>query len=52
VSELAFKEWLRIKQETDKEKKEDTLKVERKAQKQKRKEKAVSKKPPVPYEAW
>ena len=53
-SEIAFREWLRIKEETDKEKKEEALKTERKSQKLKRKEndKAENKKPPVPYDAW
>ena len=56
TSEVAFKEWLRVKEETDKEKKEEALKTERKTQKLKRKEndgkKDAAKKPPVPYDAW
>ena len=55
TSEMAFKEWLKIKAETDKEKKEEKLAEERKKEKEKRKEtekKIEHKKPPVPYEVW
>ena len=51
IASKAFEQWLVIKAEKEKEKKEEAQHTEKKTEKQKRVE-TKSQKPPLPFEAW